>query len=174
MIHGVCPPLTARANRPRAAIAARASAAIIAAAVCATESASWSTSTFNGLSPISLSTHSPDAKNNHNRSARPAFSSDLRGNAEIFQVSGIRVMPASGGQNSLINLPWTPRAFFIFKEGSAGLQRRIDDSPRLFHVILAGKQGSISRHGVAQHAFIRLYVFRTRMTAGYHLHIFTF
>src|SRR5271157_403987 len=51
MIHGVCPPLTAKVKRPRAAIAARESAAIVAAAARATESASSKTSSVMKLSP---------------------------------------------------------------------------------------------------------------------------
>src|SRR5881296_3253281 len=83
-------------------------------------------------------------------------------------------MPASGGRDSLVDLTRTPGAFLVFVDRSAGLQHRIDDSPRLFYIILAGKQGGISRHRVAQHPLVRVHLVWTGMTAGHHLHRLAF
>src|ERR1700691_2096538 len=62
MSHGVCPPLTAMLNWPRAALAARASAAIIAAAFLATDSASARTSTFMPVSHLELESFHPRSR----------------------------------------------------------------------------------------------------------------
>ncbi len=41
---------------------------------------------------------------------------------------------------------------------SSGLEHGIDDAPRFFDVVFAGEQRLVARHGVAQHAFVRLYL----------------
>src|SRR5262249_21460106 len=105
---------------------------------------------------------------------RPTLSASLGGNAEIFLVRGARVMPASSRRNSLLDLSRPPGTFLVLVDRSAGLQHRVDDSPRLFHIILAGKQGGVSGYRVAQHALVRFHLVWTRMTAGHHLHAFAF
>src|SRR5215475_4554627 len=50
-----------------------------------------------------------------------------------------RVMPSSGGRNSLSDFVRPPGAWLVHIYRSVRLQRRIDDSPGLFHIILAGK-----------------------------------
>src|SRR5207249_1520205 len=83
-------------------------------------------------------------------------------------------MPASGRRNSLVDLTRTPGAFLVFEDRSAGLQHGIDDSPRLFHIILTGEQHGVSCHRVAQHALVRVHLVWTRMAAGHHLHCLAF
>src|SRR6266545_6706194 len=83
-------------------------------------------------------------------------------------------MPASGRRNSLVDLTRTPGAFLVFVDRSAGLQHGIDDSPRLFHIVLAGEQCGVSRHCVAQHAFVRVHLVWTGMAAGHHFYRLAF
>src|SRR6058998_3441849 len=97
------------------------------------------------------------------------LSDGFGGNAEILLVRGARVMPASRRRNSLVDLTRTPGSFLVFVDRSAGLQHGIDDSPRLFHIILAGEQHGVSGHRVAQHALVRIHFVWTGMTTGHHL-----
>src|ERR1700722_14895772 len=83
-------------------------------------------------------------------------------------------MPASAGRNSLLDLTRTPGAFLVLEDGSAGFEHGIDDSPSLFHIILAGKQRGPPRHRVAQHALIRFHFVWTWMTARHHLDVLAF
>ena len=53
----------------------------------------------------------------------------LGDNAEIFLVLRARIMPATGGRNSLVDLTRTPHAFLVFVDRSTGIQYRINDSP---------------------------------------------
>src|SRR5438132_9021595 len=88
--------------------------------------------------------------------------------AVIFLVGGRRVVPSSSGRKYLLDFSRPPGAFVVFIKRSIGLQYRIDNSPRFFYVILAGEQGGVSCHGVAQHAFVCFHFVSTRMTAGYY------
>src|SRR4030095_17145138 len=103
MTHGVCPPLTARTKRPRAAIDARASAAIVAAAARATASTSSNTSSFIAF----LQVRSACQASHWSLRAlptvlrRPAPSDRLGDDAEIFLVRGGRIMPHPGGGKAL-------------------------------------------------------------------------
>src|SRR5262245_55369214 len=131
--HGVCPPLTATTNRPRAATAARASAATNAAASRATASASPNTSIFMGLG------------------------------------GDLRVGPAARGHDTLLDLGWPPRAGLVVVDRRARLQHRIDDTPRLFHVILAREQGGVALHRVTQHPLVGIHLVRVGVTGSHHL-----
>ncbi len=83
-------------------------------------------------------------------------------------------MPAPGGRNSLLNLTWPPGAFVVFEDGRAGVQYGIDDSPGLFHIILARKQGGIACHRVAQYALVCFHFVWTGMTTRDHLDVLAF
>src|SRR5687767_2715582 len=69
-----------------------------------------------------------------------------------------RVMPASHRCDSF-DFARSPGAWLVFVERSVCLQHRIDDSPRLFHAIFAGKQSGVSRHGVTEHALVSIHLF---------------
>ena len=73
-----------------------------------------------------------------------------------------RVLPAAGRRNARVDLFGSPGARLVFVDGRAGLQHRIDDSPRLFDVVLPGKQGGVSLHGVPQHPLVRVHLLRVR------------
>src|SRR5947207_12002168 len=60
-----------------------------------------------------------------------------------------RIVPASRRSNSL-DLGWPPGVCFVFMDGRAGLQDRIDNPPRFLHIIFAGEQRGLSRHGGSQ------------------------
>src|SRR5438132_8739405 len=55
---------------------------------------------------------------------------------EIFLIRAGRIMPAPGRRDSLACFIGAPRAFLVFVEWSAGLQHRIDNPPRFFHIVL--------------------------------------
>src|SRR5580658_6753622 len=151
MIHGVCPPLTANAKRPRAAIAVRASAAMAAAAARATASASSNNSSFI--------------------ETRVLYSG---WDTEILLVGSGRRVPAPRRHYPLLHLTGAPVALLVFVDRSAGLQHRIYDSPRFLHVIFASKQRGVASHGVSQNPLVRVHLVRTRMTAGDHFDRFAF
>src|SRR5262245_32866780 len=108
------------------------------------------------------------------RRSSPTLSAGLSANTEILLVRSGRVVPAPSRRNSLVDFTGTPRTFFVFVDGSAGLQHGIDNAPCFFHVVLTGKQGGVSRHCVAQHAFVRFHLLWSGMAAGHHLHILCF
>jgi hypothetical protein len=60
-----------------------------------------------------------------------------------------RVLPTSGRRDFLIDLIWSPRVRLVLIDGGARFQHRIDDSPRLFDIVFAGKQRRVAGHGVA-------------------------
>src|SRR4029077_4619829 len=116
MIHGVWPPLTARAKRPRAAIAARASSAIVVAAALATESASLYTAYFIGL--LQSAGKLAKARTRLRLAGDHYFVCRLGRNPEIFLVHCDRVNPAPRGTNCFVDLTWTPCALVVFIDGS--------------------------------------------------------
>src|SRR5262245_28999003 len=77
-----------------------------------------------------------------------------------------RIRPAIRGYNSLVHFIWSPGTRLVFVDRGAGFQHRINDAPGLLHIVLAGKQGSISCHGVAQHPFVSIHLLGTGMVAG--------
>src|SRR5260370_42603518 len=83
-----------------------------------------------------------------------------------------RVFPASGRRYFLIDLTRSPGTRFIFVERSAGLQYRIDDAPGLFHIVLPGKQRSVSHDRVTEHAFVRIHLLCTGVVARQQLPLF--
>src|SRR5437879_10848890 len=72
------------------------------------------------------------------------------------------VLPAAGGRNARVDLFWSPGARLIFVDRRASLQDWIDDSPRLFDVVLPGEQGGVALHGVSQHSLVRIHLLRAR------------
>src|SRR5262249_48200768 len=75
---------------------------------------------------------------------------------------------AAARRYSLFDVRRPPGARFVFSDRSVRLQRRIDDAPRLFHVILAGKQCSVSRHGVSQQLFVSIHIIGPRMATRHY------
>src|SRR5262249_58016852 len=51
------------------------------------------------------------------------------------------VLPAAGRCNVLVHLGRPPGIRLVFVNGGLRFQHRIDDAPRLFDVVLPGKQG---------------------------------
>src|SRR4029450_12785322 len=84
-----------------------------------------------------------------------------------------RVFPASGRCNSLVDFTRSPGTGLVFVDWRAGLQHRVDDAPGLFHIVLPGKQGGVSRHGVTEHAFVSIHLLRAGIAARQQLHLFT-
>src|SRR4029077_20687839 len=74
----------------------------------------------------------------------------------------------------LVHLMRSPGVRLVFIDGRALLQDRVDDSPRLFHIVLPCEQGAVASHRVAQHALVCFHLTWTGMTAGHHLHRFAF
>ena len=68
-----------------------------------------------------------------------------------FLICNRRILPAARRRNSLIDFTRPPGTWLVFVYRGAGLQHRVNDAPGLFHIILAGKQGGIPRHGIAEH-----------------------
>src|SRR5262244_1283409 len=83
-----------------------------------------------------------------------------------------RIRPASGGYNSLVHFIRSPCTGLVFVNRGAGFQHRVNDAPGLLHIVLAGKQGSISCHGVAEHPFVSVHLLGTRMVTGEQLYRF--
>src|ERR1700733_312206 len=76
-----------------------------------------------------------------------------RSSAPLFQsrlTCHDRVLPSSRGRNELVDLIWSPGAGLVIVDRGAGLQHRINDPPRLFHIVLAGEQRGVSGHGVSE------------------------
>src|SRR5438445_2229630 len=73
MSQGVCPPLTATTNRPRATTASRAAAAIVPAALRATASVSARISIFIAPSILGNQQNSTTKYTNHTRGKNPYF-----------------------------------------------------------------------------------------------------
>src|SRR2546430_11876168 len=57
-----------------------------------------------------------------------------------------RVLPAAGGRDFRVDLVWPPGAWLVFVDGGGVLQHRIDDSPRLFDVVLPSEQRRSEEH----------------------------
>src|SRR5215510_7876670 len=83
-----------------------------------------------------------------------------------------RIRPASGRYNSLVHFIRSPGTRLVLVNWGAGFQHLVNDAPGLFHIVLAGKQGSISCHGVAQHPFISIHLLGTGMVTGEQLYRF--
>src|SRR5215510_14417699 len=93
------------------------------------------------------------------------------GNALFYSSAYRQVLPASGGCNSLVDLTGTPGTWLVFIHWRASLQHRVDDAPGLFNVILAGKQGRISSHGVPEYPLVSIHLFCTGVVARQQLHL---
>ena len=163
MTHGVFPPLTAMMKRPRAATAARASAAIVPAAALATASSSSNTSSFiqllqyAALLPLRLLCMTA-----------PQSTSSLGRGCDRLHFGRCRILPPTRRRN-LADLTGAPRIRIVFVNRSSRLQHRIDDPPRLFHIILTSELRGVSSHGVAQQPFVSLHLTRLRSTTCQHL-----
>src|SRR5215510_12917587 len=82
-----------------------------------------------------------------------------------------RVLPASGGCNSLVDLTGTPGTWLVFVHRRASLQHRVDDAPGLFNIILSGKQGRISSHGVPKYPLVSIHLLCTGVVVRQQLHL---
>src|SRR6266436_5105322 len=151
-------------KRPRSATVARASAAIILAAFRATASASISISTFMAVLTLRLEYWSDVL--------RTQYSSTPILHHSNLSAAHRRVFPASGRCNSLVDFTRSPGTGLVFVDWCAGLQNRVDDAPGFFHIVLPGKQGGVSGHGVAEHAFVRIRLLCTGVVARQQLHLF--
>src|SRR5258708_30108311 len=141
-------------KRPRSATVARASAAIISAAFRPTASASISISMFMAVPTLRLEYWSDVFRTQYSNTHHSNLSAAHR-----------RVFPASGRRYFLIDLTRSPGTGLVFVDWRAGLQHRVDDAPGLFHIVLPGKQRSVSRHGVTEHAFVCIRLLCTRIVA---------
>src|SRR5215510_5756031 len=93
------------------------------------------------------------------------------GNTLFHSAAYRRVLPASGGCNSLVDLTGTPATWLVFIHRCASLQHRVDDAPGLFNIILSGKQGRIACHGVPEHPLVSIQLFCTGVVARQQLHL---
>src|SRR5262249_38023342 len=82
-----------------------------------------------------------------------------------------RIRPTSGGYNSFVHFTRPPCTRLVLVDRSAGFWHRVNDAPGLLHIVLAGKQGSISCHGVAQHPLISIHLLGTGMVARQQFHL---
>src|SRR4029077_10949240 len=79
-----------------------------------------------------------------------------------------RVLPAARGRNSRVDLLWSPATRFVFVDGRRVLQHRIDDSPRLFDVVLSREQRGIALHAVTEDSLIRVHLVGARKPSAQH------
>ena len=68
----------------------------------------------------------------------------------------------------MIYLARSPGVRLVFKDRRARFEHRINDSPRLFYIVLACKQGRVALHGVAQQPLVGVHLLCTGLTARYH------
>src|SRR4029453_1257029 len=109
----------------------------------------------------------------HSAVSKASMPSAMRGKRALlsichtlfYSVAYRRVLPASGGCNSLVDLTGTPGTWLVFVHRCASLQHRVDDAPGLFNIILSGKQGRIACHGVPEHSLVRIHLFCTGVVA---------
>src|SRR4030095_4330228 len=64
------------------------------------------------------------------------------------------VMPSALPHES-INLTRTPCFRIIFVNWRVGFQNGVDDSPRFFYIVLAGKECAVALHRSRERAFVR-------------------
>src|SRR6516165_2470092 len=74
------------------------------------------------------------------------------------------ILPATGRYEFLVDLGRPPGIRLVFVDRRLRFHRRIDDAPRLFDVVLPGKQGGVSCHRVSQYPFIGIHLTRTGVT----------
>src|SRR5208337_5371178 len=70
----------------------------------------------------------------------------------------------------LVDLSGPPRIWLVFVDRSAGLQHRIDNTPRLFHIVLPGKQGGVSLHRIPENFLVGIHLLCAWMTAPHNLY----
>src|SRR5262245_18947957 len=86
--------------------------------------------------------------------AAPARATEsASGSVSIFMTIQRRVVPAARGRYARVDLFRPPRARFVFVDRRAAFQDGIDNSPRLFDVVLSREERRVSAHRVAEHAF---------------------
>src|SRR4030095_3292586 len=115
----------------------------------------------------------------HSAVSKASMPSAMRGKRALlsichtlfYSVAYRRVLPASGGCNSLVDLTGTPGTWLVFVNRRASLQHRVDDAPGLFNIILSGEQGGISCHGVPEHPLVSIHLFCTGVAARQQLHL---
>src|SRR4029450_6166477 len=109
----------------------------------------------------------------HSAVSKASRPSAMRGKRTLLSICNTllhsaayrRVLPASGGGNSLVDLTGTPGPLLVFIHRCASLQHRVDDAPGLFNIILSGKQGRIPCHGVPEHSLVSIHLFCPGVTA---------
>src|SRR5438046_9374089 len=67
------------------------------------------------------------------------------------------VVPSALGHES-INLMRTPCFRIVFVNRHVGFQNGVDDSPRFFYIVLAGKECAIALHRRCEQPFVRLHL----------------
>jgi hypothetical protein len=67
-----------------------------------------------------------------------------------------RVLPAAGGRGLLVTLARSPGAWLVYIDRGVRLQYRIDEASCLCDVVLAGEQGSVTRHRISEHPLVNL------------------
>src|SRR4051794_8726009 len=77
----------------------------------------------------------------------------------------LRVVPAADVGDHLDRLGGTPGVRFIFEDGGDRAQHRVDDPPRLLHVIFPREQGGIALHGLAQQPLVCAHLVAGRVMA---------
>ena len=116
---------------------------------------------FKDRVPASLRP-TPQTPAKNSRSAHRGSDRRLRGNC--------RVAPTGLRRNFLVDLNWSPGGRLIFVDGRDLFQNRIDNSPRLFHIVLTGKQCGIAGHRVSQYSFVCIHLIRLGVTTCQHLY----
>src|SRR5436189_4526714 len=61
-------------------------------------------------------------------------------------------------QHESINLMRTPCFRIVFVNRRVGFQNGVDDSPRFFYIVLAGKECAIALHRRCEQPFVRLHL----------------
>src|SRR5215831_6573517 len=117
----------------------------------------------------------------HSAVSKASMASAMRGKRTLLSIgnalcyfSAYRwVLPATGGCNSLVDLTGTPGTWLVFVHRCTSLQHRVDDAPGLFNIILSGKQGRISSHGVPEYPLVSIHLFCTGVVVRQQLHLLT-
>src|SRR6476469_5401092 len=80
-----------------------------------------------------------------------------------------RVLPAAGGRDVRVDFSWSPGAGLVLVDWGTVFQYWIDDSPRLFDIVLPREQSGVSPHGVSQHSLVCIHLIRAGMPGPQHL-----
>src|SRR6266436_7646253 len=80
-----------------------------------------------------------------------------------------RVVPTSL-RSHVLDLSWPPGIWVVFKDRRSSFQDRVDNSPRLFHVVFAGEQSGVSCHCVAEHTLVSIHLLSARAASPGNFH----